>query len=315
MTKMLAHISGISKLSDEAISVLSKIAKIEYIQIDNKKQLIKSLKTCNIFWFRLNHKLTREVLKNAECKYILCAVTGLDHIDIKACEEFGIKVISLKGEVEFLKEVRATAEHTIGLLLALIRKTKNAFKHSEEGNWDRNQFLGSELYEKKIGILGFGRLGRIVANYATAFGMKVYYFDIEERNTPEAYTRCSSIEELFSLVDVLTIHVPYNEDTHFMINQNLFEIMSSNSIIINTSRGGVVNERDLLVALKNKKISGYATDVLYGEPAIKNHPLIKHATDFENLIITPHIGGNTIESIEKTENFIVNKLYSLFKNE
>ncbi|AOW19513.1 NAD(P)-dependent oxidoreductase [Urechidicola croceus] len=308
MKKFVAHISGINELSSEAFEVLSSMAKIEYQKLNTDEELKKSLQNCDIFWFRLNHSLTREILRDVRCTYILCAVTGLDHIDVDACKDFGIKIISLKGEKEFLKEVRATAEHTMGLMLTLIRKSKKAFFHTESKQWNRYIFQGTELYKKKIGIFGLGRLGKIVAQYAEVFGMEVYYYDIEEMITPESYKKCSSPEELCSKVDILSIHLPYNESTHFLIDKNLFKLMKSTVSIVNTARGGVVNETDLLDFLKHSN-ARYATDVLYGEPNIENHPLIEYASKNEQVIITPHIAGNTFESIEKTENFIANKFY------
>ncbi|MDV7187451.1 D-isomer specific 2-hydroxyacid dehydrogenase family protein [Lutibacter sp. TH_r2] len=308
MEKLKIHVSGIDKLSNEVTDVLKDVATIKYKSINSKDGLVQSLKNCDVFWFRLNHKLTYSVLKQAKCKYILCAVTGLDHIDEVACKEFGITIISLKGEVEFLKEVRATAEHTIGLLLALYRNLKEAVVHVEKGKWNRYLFEGRELYKKKIGILGLGRLGEIVADYSIALGMEVYYYDIENRTTTKSFKKCNSAQELCSIVDIISIHIPYNEMNHFMIDNDLIERMKQTTVIINTSRGGVVNEEDLLIALKNNIISGYATDVLYGEPTINKHPLKEFAVHNKNVIITPHIGGNTVESIEKTELFIANKL-------
>lgn len=311
MKKLQTYISGIDRLSVKAHDLLSGISTIDYISGTSDSELKEALNKCDIFWFRLNHKLTRSILENVRCKYIVCAVTGLDHIDVDACNDFGIKIISLKGEKEFLKEVRATAEHTIGLMLALIRKSKRAFTHTETGEWNRYLFQGTELYKKKIGILGLGRLGKIVAEYVSVFGMQVYYYDIKEVEPPKSYIKCNSAEELVSIVDVLSIHLPYNKDTHFFLNKDLFKLMKPIINIINTSRGGVINEDDLLQYLKVSKIAGYATDVLYGEPVIKNHPLVHYASKNENIIITPHIAGNTVESIEKTENFVAKKLYDL----
>ena len=232
MKKLKIHISGISSISSNTLRLIEDKFKIEYVTLDSNKQLQDSLITCDVFWFRLNHNLTRAVLSKAKCKFIVCAVTGLDHIDVAACRDFGISVISLKNEVDFLKEVRATAEHTIGLMLTLIRRTKNAYSHVESGNWDRTLFEGSELYNKKIGILGFGRLGEIVANYTKAFGMQVYYYDINDKQTDIDYISCASIEELCSKVDILSIHLPYNSDTHFVLDKSLFNVMHENAIII-----------------------------------------------------------------------------------
>jgi D-3-phosphoglycerate dehydrogenase len=308
LDKLKIHVSGIDKITKKAHDLLVDKFDIEYVFLDSDEKIKSSLNTCNIFWFRLNHKLTRDILKDTKCKFILCAATGLDHIDTKACNDFGIKVISLKNEAEFLKEVRATAEHTMGLMLALIRKTKLAFNHVESGMWDRTLFKGTELYKKKLGILGLGRLGEIVANYGSAFGMDVYYYDIVSKQTNNDFICCKSPEDLCSKVDILSIHLPYDHGTHFIISKQLLNKMRKSSFLINTSRGGLINENDILEKLKANEIAGYATDVLYGEPDIEKNPLVEYASKNENVIITPHIAGFTYESIEKTEYFISQKL-------
>lgn len=314
MSYLKTIISGINALSLENENILSKISSIEYQDISTDLELNKALQNCDVFWFRLNHKLTKKVLENAKCKYILCAATGLDHIDVEFCEKKGIKIISLKGEKEFLKEVRATAEHTLGLLLTLIRKSKRAYQHTESGEWNRYMFQGTELYKKKVGILGLGRLGKIIADYYSVLGMEVFYFDTENQyEYRNKYNEVNSVEELMSIVDVLSIHLPYNRNTHFILNKKNLCLLKDSAVIVNTARGGLVNENDLLNLLKENKISGYATDVLWGEPDIENHPLIAHAQLNNNVIITPHIGGNTYESIEKTERFVLNKLINVLK--
>lgn len=301
-------ISGIPHLAEGTSNKLKEVSTISYKEINSEEGLIVAFETCDVFWFRLNHKITAKILENTRCKFILCAATGLDHIDIESCKEKGIKVISLKDESEFLKEVRATAEHTLGLLLSLIRKSKRAFDHAEGGDWNRYLFQGSELYKKKIGIYGLGRLGKILAEYYYVLGMEVYYFDTKEQVVDQKFIKTAEAQELCSKVDYLSIHLPYNEETHFIIDHSILKYLKPSAFVVNTARGGVVNENDLLELIKKDKIAGYATDVLYGEPNIKNHPLILYAKQHENVIITPHIAGNTFESIEKTEAFVLNKL-------
>ncbi|WP_196892706.1 NAD(P)-dependent oxidoreductase [Aureivirga marina] len=304
---LIAKISGIEKLAVDVENRLAQVSSIEYVTLESDKDVKEALQNCDIFWFRLNHKLIREILETASCKYILCAVTGLDHIDLKACKEFGITVISLKNEFEFLKEVRATAEHTWGLLLTLIRKTDKAITHVENGLWNRTLFQGSELYKKKIGILGLGRLGEIVAGYAHAFGMQVFYFDTEEKQTSKHFKKCDTVKEMLQEVDILSIHLPFNEENHEIIDASYFETMKKGMLIVNTSRGGLIQEEDLVNAMQNNIVSGYASDVLFGEPEIITNPIFQYAKKHKNIILTPHIGGNTYESIEKTEEFILEK--------
>ncbi|WP_372744869.1 NAD(P)-dependent oxidoreductase [Lutibacter sp.] len=311
-----ACISGIDSLASEAELNLKSVAKVKYVHLSTEQELVDCLKECDIFWFRLNHQLTRKILEHSNVSFIVCAVTGLDHIDIEACKEFNIKIISLKNEFSFLNEVRATAEHTLALMLLLSRKLKRVFTHVEEGNWDRTLFKGTELYKKKIGILGMGRLGKIVAEYCAVFGASVYFYDTNRSlsEVPKSYICCDSIESLCSEVDILSIHIPYNLKNHFLINRAILDKCKPEILILNTSRGGIVDEQAIALNIENKKIGGYATDVLFGEPIIKNHVLVKLAKTHENVIITPHIGGNTFESVEKTENFVAQKLLKLIKN-
>jgi D-3-phosphoglycerate dehydrogenase len=301
-------ISGIPKLAEDTDKKVKEFSTVSYEEISSENELILALSNCDIFWFRLNHKITAKTIEDVKCKFILCAATGLDHIDVNACNNRGIEIISLKGESGFLKEVRATAEHTLGLLLSLIRKSKRAFEHVEQGNWNRYLYQGSELYKKKIGIYGLGRLGKILAEYYYVLGMDVFYYDTKEEYIAGKFIKTSSAKELFSIVDYVSIHLPYNEETHFIINKELLKYLKSSACIVNTARGGVVNENDLLNLIKEGKIGGYATDVLYGEPEVANHPLVLYAKKNENVIITPHIAGNTFESIEKTEAFVLGKL-------
>jgi D-3-phosphoglycerate dehydrogenase len=207
-------ISGIDKLAVDSEQVLTSVSTVAYLNIQSESQLIEAFKNCDVFWFRLNHKITQKVVENTRCKFIVCAATGLDHIDLAACNAKGITIISLKGESEFLKEVRATAEHTLGLLLTLIRKSKKAFQHVEQGKWDRTQFQGSELYKKKVGILGMGRLGKIMADYYSVMGMQVSYYDIEDQHVNENFSRVHAVNDFLKEIDVLSIHLPYNTDTH-----------------------------------------------------------------------------------------------------
>lgn len=272
--------------------------------------------TADIIVIRLAHKLTKEFL--AECKnlkIIACPTTGLDHIDLAECERRGIKVVSLKGETKFLETITATAELAWGLLLGLIRNIPHA--HHDvvvNKNWNRDAWKGYELKNKKLGILGFGRLGKIVAEYGAAFGMEVLACDpqvdfetISARNViPVAF------DELFKNADILSIHIPLNPDTTKLIGAAEFKLMKPTAYLINTSRGEVIDEVALLQALENKQIAGAALDVLTSEHAngefLKNNPLVEYAAKHTNLLIVPHLGGATYDSMAKTEIFIANKV-------
>ena len=310
MSKLKLYIAERNDFSNEVFQELEN--RFEIIDFKENISIKEILKQVDIFWFRLAHKLDSTVLdKSTKCKYLLTPVTGIDHIDEKLCNELGIQIICLRGEVDFLKNVRATAEHTIALTLALLRKIHPAVSDVQSGNWNRDNFRGYELYEKKVGILGYGRLGKIVARYFHAFDCEISYFDIEEKIGDTFCVKLNSIESLFGNNDIVSLHIPLNEKTIGIINKDLLQKMKVNSILVNTSRGAIINEIDLIEVLKFKSIKGAALDVLDGEPNIQNSELVKYSKSNSNLIITPHIGGNTYESFAKTEKFLADKLVQI----
>lgn len=228
-----------------------------------------------------------DIDKHPNLKAIVTPATGLTHIDLKKACERGIEVLSLNGETEFLTDIHATAEHTWGLLLSLIRKIPQAYEHVLTGGWERGLFKGTELHGKKLLVLGYGRIGRMVAGYGQAFGMRVIYCDKNE-DVP------------YSKADIITVHVSYDQVN--LISDREFDKMKYGTLLINTSRGQVVDEDALLNALKWGKVAGAALDV------VSSNKLIDYARDNDNVLITPHIGGCTYESTEKTEIFMAKKL-------
>jgi len=310
LSKLKLYIAERNDFSNEVFQELE--TRFEILDFKENISIKEILKQVDIFWFRLAHKLDSTVLdKSTKCKYLLTPVTGIDHIDEKLCNELGIQIICLRGEVDFLKNVRATAEHTIALTLALLRKIHPAVSDVQSGNWNRDNFRGYELYEKKVGILGYGRLGKIVARYFHAFDCEISYFDIEEKIGDTFCVKLNSIESLFENNDIVSLHIPLNEKTIGIINKDLLQKMKVNSILVNTSRGAIINEIDLIEVLKFKSIKGAALDVLDGEPNIQDSELVKYSKTNSNLIITPHIGGNTYESFAKTEKFLADKLVQI----
>ncbi len=269
------------------------------------------LDTYDVFWFRLGYKIDQKLIANSKkVKVIATPVTGIDHIDEQACADKGIHIACLRGEYQFLKEVRATAEHTIALIFALMRLLGPAMNDTKLGNWNRDQFRGNELYKKKVGIVGLGRLGEITASYFQAFGCDVYYYDIRKVVSKHAQ-KVSSLSEIANC-DIVSIHVNYTPQTHHLINASFFEQCNPNMFFINTSRGGIVDEESLLYALTTSKIKGAALDVIQNEFEFNlQNRLVQYAIHNNNLIITPHIGGNTFESFEKTEMFIAKKVLSM----
>lgn len=303
---------------------LAIAGQVDYLDTTHRKKILETIQTkpYQALFVRLGIAIDEELLNHASnLRYIITPTTGLNHIDLATAKAKDICVISLKGETDFLNNIKSTAEHTWALLLALIRRIPAASSDVLQGNWQRERFLGSELNGKTIGIIGFGRLGRIVARYAQGFDMKILVNDIDPtslKNLPLGYQSCS-LKELLSKSDIISLHIPFNEENKYFFDSSKFKQLKSNSILINTSRGEVIQEEALLEALNNNGIGGAALDVLWDDSSWSSyippkHALIQYAKENENLIITPHIGGYAIESIEGTRAFIIEKFLKKIYN-
>jgi D-3-phosphoglycerate dehydrogenase len=255
----------------------------------------------------------------SKLKYIVTPTTGLNHIDISLAHKRGIQVVSLKGEVDFLKTIKSTAEHTWALLLAITRNIVAAHNSvSQFGNWDRKSFEAGETDGKTIGIIGFGRLGKIVARYAKAFGMTVLINDTnlsEVDNLQEGFLHVE-LHELLRHSDYIVLLISWSQENQGFFNRYMFEKMKPGAFFINTSRGELVDQDALLHYLQNGRLAGAALDVLDGDSSwefrVKGEKkLLLYAKKNKNLIITPHMGGYGTVSIAKTRIFIAQKFISL----
>lgn len=274
------------------------------------EELPQLLLDCDVLMIRLGQYIGEGILRNApRLSYIVSATTGLDHIDLDAAEKAGIRIISLRDCMTQIQNVSATAEHTWGLLLALIRRLPAAVNHVAKGGWDRDLFWGTQLNGKQIGIVGYGRIGRMVANYAVAFGMQVVAYD-QIRSNIVRPARHASLDELFSTSDVITIHVASDHENYHFIGPELIGIVKRGAYLLNTSRGLIVDSAALADALKSGALAGVAVDVIEGEEHedIGSDPILACSKSGENVLITPHIGGATRESIALTEFAVVSEL-------
>ena len=296
--------------SAEAVEILQSVGKVDLSQ-KTRANLITALQDVDVLIVRLAFQLTEDVFRAApNLRVIVSATTGLDHIDLEAAERHGVKVLSLRGEVDFLQSIPATAELTWGLLLALTRNIPAAYSSVLNGEWDRDRFKGHDLAGKRLGILGLGRIGRIVARYGLAFGMKVAAFDPTAQNWVVGVERIDSMAGLLQIADVLSVHVPLNSDTVGLIGGREFELLPVGALLINTSRGDIVNEPALILALQSGQLAGAAVDVLSMERSdlFEKSALLQYARTHKNLIITPHIGGASYELMAATEIFMARKL-------
>jgi D-3-phosphoglycerate dehydrogenase len=311
--KMKVLITESENFSSKAIASLRNHFQVEMANINDSEELILKIADFDIIFIRLRCKIDKDIFNKAKkLKYILTATTGLDHVDVEYFESIGGEVISLKGETEFLETVPSTAEHTWALLLSLIKKVHSSFQHVKKGGWDRNLFINSNLKEKKIGILGLGRVGKQVAKFANAFEMEVGFHDIVPIKSE--FKIFKTPEELFNWADIVSIHIPYTIENENFVNKELLSHIKCQSVLINTSRGGIWEEKEVAILIKKGKLNGVATDVLENElnmDSIASNPLVLLAQQNYNVIITPHIGGATKESMEMTEEFIVDKFLKI----
>ena len=300
-----------SSFSQEGIQALAELGKLDTTNL-TQEELVERIHNYDVLVLRLGLCADKPLfMAGNRLKVIVTPTTGLDHIDLEVAEQKGVTVLSLKGERAFLDQVYSTAEHAFGLLLALLRKIPSSFDAVKQYQWRRDLFRGRELDGKVLGLIGCGRLGTMMVRYATAFGMDVLVYDPYQKQLPEMITLCSSLYDLLSHSDVVSLHIPLNEETSGMLSRQEFEWMKSGSYLINTSRGAVIDEQALLDNLISGKLNGAALDVLCDEHLIGNnqgHPLIEYAKEHDNLIITPHIGGAAYESVHKADMFIIDKL-------
>ena len=250
-------------------------------------------------------------MKGGRLKAILSPTTGIDHIDMDYVKARGIKVYHLRDQKKFLKTISSTAELTIGLMLSMYRNIPNAVSSVAEGNWSAALFCGKELSGKVFGIIGCGRLGSKVAKVAIALGMKVIAHDPYKLKLPAGVARVDSLDSLLAVSDIISLHIPLNAKTNHLIGSREISLMKLGALIINTSRGSLIDSLPLLDSLKAKNISA-ALDVVEDENEVlagKSNILIEYARNNSNLIITPHMGGATYEGIQKTDENILKRYF------
>jgi D-3-phosphoglycerate dehydrogenase len=291
--------------------LLQSIGELDEFDL-TRSQLLKCLAEYDVLIVRLRFQIDREVIDTgARLKAIVTATTGLDHVDVAYAEQHNVKVLSLRGETEFLRTIPATAEHTWGLLLALIRHTPWAFQAVLNGQWDRDAFRGQDLCGKRLGIAGLGRIGQKVAGYGLAFGMQVLAYDPYPLVKLPGVSMCATLPDLLRQSDVLSLHVPLNPETKGLIRAQELAMLPSGAVVINTARDAIMDEEALLAALQSGKLAGAALDVIADErlrQSSNREALIAYARTHNNLLITPHIGGATEDSMAATELFMAKKL-------
>lgn len=302
--------------STQARAILDTLGDVFELEMA-RNELLARLADYDVLIVRFGHKIDRALIDaGPRLKAIVTAATGVDHIDVEYAHARGVAVLSLRGEYNFLESVSASAEHSWALLLALLRRIPQAFASVQRGEWNRDLFRGHDLRDKRLGIVGLGRVGRKVATYAQAFAMRIAAYDPSPLRWPEGVERCESLAELFQGRDVLSLHLPLTVETVRLVDRDLLRRLAPSSVLINTSRGEVLDEDALLDSLQCGPLAGAAIDVVCGENdpgLLAKNALLAYARSHENLLVTPHLGGATFESMAKTEIFMAEKVVRFFQ--
>ena len=242
-------------------------------------------------------KITNAMVRDAaDLKIIACATTGSDHIERDELNRRCIEVRTLKDDRDVLMNLTPAAELSWALLMACARKLPAAFDHVKSGAWVRELFPGRMLRGRRIGIVGCGRIGGWMGRYARSFGMEVVGYDPQADPFPEGFIRLD-LEELVGSSDFISVHVHLSDETRNLISKELFRVVKPGAVLVNTSRGAVIDEGAMLDALESGRLGAAGLDVLEGEPDIDNHPLVRYARAHDNLIITPHCGGFSPDAV------------------
>ena len=251
-----------------------------------EKDLTDHIKDSEIVVIRSATKLTKEVLDNAEkLKIIARCGVGVDNVDLEFAKTKNIFVTNSPSA-----NLISVVELTVALIISASRKLSLADSHLKNGQWNRSEFLGYELYGKTLGIVGFGKAGRLVAERMKSFGMSIVFYDpyVTDWNGSE---ESLELDDLLRTADVVSIHVIKTKDTENLLSKDKLDLLKQNSIIVNTSRGGVLDEDYLIELLESGKIFGAGLDVYSNEP-----PENVNRYNGLNLVTTPHIGASTNEA-------------------
>ncbi len=273
---------------------LDQLAKADDISFDlrtglNKRELIDAIQECDALIIRSGTKVDRHVIDSGNrLRVIARAGIGVDNIDVRAASQHGVLVMNAPGA-----NTIATAEHTMALILAATRKVVSAHFSLKEGEWRKADFRGSQLYGKRLGIIGFGRVGRLVANRAHGFGMSVQAYDpyVSDEALDEIGVEPVDLGQLLASSDIITLHAYLTDETKRIINRENIEQMKQGVILVNTARGALIDESALAEAIKIGKVRAAAVDVYTVEPPTDN-PLI----GLENVVHTPHLAASTTEA-------------------
>jgi D-3-phosphoglycerate dehydrogenase len=279
------------KIADQAIEELKSAGlSVVYEPDISAEELTKRVADTEALIVRSRTQVTADVIRSANrLRIIGRAGVGLDNIDVEAAKEKGIMVVNAPDSL-----TNAVAEHALALMLAVARQIGYAHSRVVLGEWPKQALMGHELTGRTLGIVGFGRIGRRLAELVQPFKMKELTYDIilpPEDSLRALNVRLVALDELLASSDFISMHVPATPQTINMISDHQFSIIKKGAILVNTSRGGIIDENALVLALKSGKLGGAGLDVYSSEPP-KGSPLLS----LTNVVLTPHIAGQTVEA-------------------
>ena len=280
-------------IDQSGIDILSQVAQVDQkIGIGNE-ELINVIKEYDALMIRSGTQVTGEIINSSQrLKIIGRAGVGVDNVDVKTATQKGVLVVNSPGG-----NTIAAAEHAIAMMLALSRNIPIAHSSTMAGKWERKKFVGNELFKKRLGVVGLGKIGTHVAKVANALGMEVIGYDpfVSSDRAQQMQVKLSELNLLFEVSDYVTLHLPRTKETENLVDIKMLKSMKRTAKLINCARGGIIDEEALADALNSYTIGGAAIDVFSEEPLSDNSPLLKVK---ENLILTPHLGASTKEAQE-----------------
>lgn len=293
---------------------IQQLVDAEDIVVDKKPglsedELVAIIGDYDALLVRSQTTVTEKILEaGKKLKVVGRAGVGVDNINLDAATKLGVIVINAPDG-----NTITTCEHTFAMMMALARHIPQAYKKTTEGTWDRKSFLGVELRNKTLGVLGMGRIGSEVASRAQAFGMNILGFDpfLTEERAQKLGVKLATVDEIIRNADFMTVHTPLTPETKHMIAKAQFEVMKPGMRIVNCARGGIIDEIALIDAINEGIVAGAAFDVFEVEPPAADHPFLTHP----KVIVTPHLGASTVEAQENVAIDVSEQVIHILRNE
>lgn len=295
------------RFAQDSFLYLQQNSSFEVVRADHPHHLpLEHLVSAHALMIRSRTRVDEELLKKArQLQLIITCTSGFDHIDLEATQKWGVTVMHTPSA-----NIESAAQLTWGLVLNCVNNVIQGHKMVKAGDWNRDLITGIELSGRNYGIVGLGRIGTRVAEIAQAFGMNVMAYDPYQEDSVFERLKIPrlSYEEVLKTSDVLSFHVPKTLETEHMLNRSHFEYLHRGLVLINTSRGSVINENDLCEAIEKGWLRSVGLDVYEKEPLSRNSKLLTYG----NVILTPHIGANTEDAFFKASQIAANKLMAFF---